>query len=290
MKKIALIGAGNPRWQESITEFQKEVGTVYTDWTFRLRDFELKLLRNQIESDGKFKVYFYESKSSGGDMKIRLVGHVSDFVTSKNIITECPDLDYCYLESGKSNIDVRSWLKITRFETITRPMELSEFWDYRTRRRITPSHLKSSFAYVADTKEIETQVVEDEEEGYYDLYLEESFMEDEIATKPEMMGLGELELVDRQKVTPAGRPDLIFYKKEYDLHIIVELKKYEITKADIEQATRYHEWGRKEYGNRLVTILLGYWIEEDVLPRLEDLKKNDSGIYAMVYDNQFRIL
>lgn len=39
-------------------------------------------------------------------------------------------------------------------------MELLEFWGYRTRRKIIPSHLKSSFAYAADAKEMEPEVVE----------------------------------------------------------------------------------------------------------------------------------
>jgi len=289
MRKIALIGAGNPRWQETLIEFQKQESAVFTDWTYRIRDHELNQLEKQIESDGEFKLFFYEPKSRGGDMKIRLIGYVSEFITSDSLMTECPDSDYFYLES-ESSINVRTWLKINRFETIAHPMALSEFWDHRTRRRITPSHLKSSFAYVADTKEMVTEKIEMEDEGYYELYLEESFIEDELAANPEMLGLGDLKLIDRQKVTPVGRPDLIFYQEERDLHIIVELKKYEITKADVEQATRYHNWGKKKYGNRLITLLIGFWIEEDVLPRLENLKDTDSGIFALVYDAQFKIL
>lgn len=287
MKKIALIGAGNPRWQESIVEYQKSEGAVYTDWTYRIRDYEMSLLQEQLNSDGEFRILFYEPKSRDGDMKIRLVGYVSDFTTSRELMAECPEPDFFYFEG---EADARTWLKIIRFETIERPMELSEFWDYRTRRKITPSHLKSSFAYVADTKEMNTQAVEDDEEGYYELYLEESYMEDEIAANPEMLEIGDLELVDRQRVTPVGRPDLIFYKKENDLHIIIELKKYEITKADVAQAKRYHKWGKQEFGERLITLLIGYGIEEEVIPRLEKLKDAQSGIYALIYDAQFRIL
>ena len=58
-------------------------GAVYTDWTFRTRDHEIKLLENQIKADGKFKLFFYEPKSRGGDMKVRLIGYVSAFTTSK---------------------------------------------------------------------------------------------------------------------------------------------------------------------------------------------------------------
>ncbi|MFW9890274.1 MAG: hypothetical protein ACFFER_18980, partial [Candidatus Thorarchaeota archaeon] len=212
MKKIALIGAGNPRWQETIIKHQSEEGAVYTDWSFRIRDHELKLLQEQIKSDDEVRVFFYEPKSRGGDMKIRLIGYISNLVTSREPMTDCPEPDYCYFD-GKA--DARTWMKIIRFESIALPMALSEFWDHRTRRRITPSHLKNSFAYVADVKEMETEVIEEEDEGYYEIYLDESFMEDEIAATPEMLGLGELELVDRQRVTPVGRPDLIFYHAEY---------------------------------------------------------------------------
>lgn len=244
-------------------------------------------MESQIKRDGEFKVFFYEPKSSGGDMKIRLVGYVSHFTTSKEPMKVCPEPDYWYFE-GEAN--ARTWLKITRFETISSPMGLSEFWDHRTRRRITPSHLRSSFAYVADAKEIETKVVEEEDEGFYDLYLEESFMENEIAANPDMLGLGKLRLVDRQRVTPVGRPDLIFYHKENDQYLIVELKKSEITKVDVEQATRYHNWGKKALGNRLVTLLVGFDVDTDVVPWLEELGKDVSGVFAKVYDAQFRII
>jgi len=60
LKKLALIGAGNPRWQETIIAFQKEEGAVFTNWTFRVRDHELKLPENQLKSDGEFKIFFYE--------------------------------------------------------------------------------------------------------------------------------------------------------------------------------------------------------------------------------------
>jgi len=244
-------------------------------------------LESQIKKDGEFKVFFYEPKSSGGDMKIRLIGYVSHLTTSKEPTKECPEPEYCYFDGEHY---ARTWLKITRFETMSVPMDLSEFWDYRTRRRITPSHLKNSFAYVADAKEIETKVVEEEDEGFYDLYLEESFMENEIAANPDMLGLGELTLVDRQRATPVGRPDLIFYHKENDQYVIVELKKSEITKVDLEQATRYHNWGKKALGKRLVTLLVGFWADEDIVPRLEELRKDVSGVFARVYIAQFGII
>ena len=288
MKRIALLGAGNPGWQQTIIDYQNKGGAVYTDWTFRIRDHEIRLLENQIEADGEFKIFFYEPKSRGGDMKVRLIGYVSDFTTSKETIEDCPEPDYFYRE-GKAMARTRTWLKIERFEEIARPMDLSEFWNHRTRRRITASQLRSSFAYIADVKEMETDVIE-EDEGYYELALEESFMENEIASNPEVLGLGELELVDRQKVTPAGRPDLIFYHEKYDIHIIVELKKLEITQADLEQATRYHEWGKEKFGQRLITLLVGFWVDEDFMPRLEELTQESSGIFAMVYESLFRIV
>jgi hypothetical protein len=231
--KLALIGAGDPTWHEALLNTYNKKGAVYTWWTYRLRDYERMLLEEQLEEDGEFKLFFYSAKSRGGDMKIGLVGHITEMTASSDEYLECPEPELLPEEYPSGRLR-KTWLKVTTLESLARPMDLSEFWDHR---RITPSYIKSSFAYVVDAKQVETKPEEDiEEKGYYELYLDEVYMEDEIAANPEMLGLGPLELVDRQRVTPVGRPDLIFKQDPDGLVLIVELKQYELMSADVSQA------------------------------------------------------
>jgi hypothetical protein len=265
-KGIALIGVGETRW---ITEIIKDIENGQPArrirWTYRIRDEMKSLLKQQINEREYLKILFYQTKSSGGAGHIVMVAYADDF----------DDIE---------EVKYKSEFWIDDYEYVDPPMALSHFWRLEDNRTVTPSMLRSSFAYVADVKTIETSRID----AWKDLELKERFLEDSLSDNLWLLGLGEVELVDKQmQMGESGIADIVV-KKEDDTIVIVELKSGKLKISNVRQLQRYLKWAETEYDD-VEGILIGWDSSKMVEKSANSLRKDGYSITIMVYDAKLRL-
>lgn len=146
MKRIALIGACSAEWVEKILEpFFRRAGCVWVNWTFPITDMQ-STLTEQLAKHGFFRLYFYLSKKRGGEGFVEYVGLIDSFQsTGRRLPTPDPSLTP---EPDKNRRD-KTWLRVKRLVKLEEPLPLSKFKGLYS-KRLSPSSLRSGFAYVED--------------------------------------------------------------------------------------------------------------------------------------------
>ena len=63
MKKLALIGAARPRYEEKVKDVFNDPKCnkhCWTGWSYRINPSKLKLLSDQFNKDGYFNIYYHD--------------------------------------------------------------------------------------------------------------------------------------------------------------------------------------------------------------------------------------
>ncbi len=239
-KRLALIGAGAPESSEMVKDIWKKNGQAMDAWSFRIRDAALPILMEQLQRDGGFHIYYYHSKTKGGNGLVNYQSKVKQIWTGKSERAS-PDVSITPSEWATG---YRTYLLVDNVLRLEKPIDLAQFRDFSDNSTKIPSALINSFAYVVDLDPAKLPTREDlisqlPEGISTEIVMDESDLEEMVATDPALLGLGELELLDRQKTMEAGRLDLLFKRKEDDRLILVELKKAVLKDRDIIQLKSY---------------------------------------------------
>lgn len=87
--------------------------------------------------------------------------------------------------------------------------------------------------------------------------LTEKFIQEEIAKDPQMLGLGELILKDKERIQPrAGRLDLLLQEPESNRRYEVEVQLGKTDESHIIRTIEYWDIERKRYPNMNIVLLL----------------------------------
>lgn len=268
MKKgIALIGVGDNWWvRDLLSNIEEGFPQQRISWSYRIRPKMEPLLRNQIKKFGHLKILFYQPIREGGPGRVTLVASATDF------------------ESIQVDSKKRTRFVISEYQHIDPPMELSLFWRFEDRGTVTPSMMRSSFAYVADVKKLSTKPIE----AWEDLELKEDYLEDMLARNPSLFGLGRLELIDRQmRMANAGVADLVLKKGNRTI-IVVEVKKGLLKKKDVAQLKKYLKWAHGNYPS-VEGILVGWDSSDTVEQAVTKLREQGYDVTTMIYNAKLRL-
>jgi hypothetical protein len=274
-RKIALVGQTDTNWRNEVWKKYDEKGEVYICYTHRITKHEA-LLKKQIDEtpEKMFRFYFYHSKKGGGESQVVDVGYVRDFITGYSP-SETPDISITP-PGDVGAMRYKTWLHLRQITEITPPIDVlnpgtNPFRDFDTNAAFVPQQVKNSFAYVSDIGDSGDQpvhyeaVIEESPDAASDegatsedtlsIFLPESHIEELVASRPQIMGLGDLSLIGQQVKTPNGRLDLLFEDEDGQI-IVVELKKGILSDHDIIQLKDYLNWASKKYHEKKVR---GIW-------------------------------
>ena len=294
-KTLALIGAGSMKYVQDLREFCSRKKKVYDAWTFRIRDEAVQTLRKQLAGEGSFHIYYYASKTSGGSGLIEHQTRVRDFQTGKDPRFS-PDESLTiarWLENEKKHGPAyRTWFLLDNLIKLEPPVNLTRFRDFCDDSTKKPVQMKNAFAYVADLDvekilDRQTLLRKSPEDEWIELEMDEKDLEELIATEPDLLGLGPLQLLDRQKTMESGRLDLLFARKDGTL-VMVELKKRTLQDGDLVQLKGY--MAAKEFEGKAVKGIL---VCSDTTERqryaLRLDRKHGYDIEVRTYDCEFRL-
>ena len=77
---FALVGSWDPRWIADHEEWLRRGGAHRDGWLVRLSPAAVHCLREQIRTEGSFRVYAYAARGKGGDGLIHRAFHVTRFL------------------------------------------------------------------------------------------------------------------------------------------------------------------------------------------------------------------
>ena len=147
-ENLVLIGSTSYDYVESLRNFIKNKGAVWTSWNFKIRNEWRSTIIDRIRKDGKFPLLFYLSKKLGGSGTIEDIALVCD-VRMGDVPIPSPDKDFT--NTGEEDLpsdEFKSytWFKHSAVDPIG-PLDIRNFRDIDTEDSVNPSQLIASFAY-----------------------------------------------------------------------------------------------------------------------------------------------
>ena len=147
-ENLVLIGSTSYDYVESLRNFIKNKGAVWTSWNFKIRNEWRSTIIDRIRKDGKFPLLFYLSKKLGGSGTIEDIALVCD-VRMGDVPIPSPDKDFT--NTGEEDLpsdEFKSytWFKHSAVDPIG-PLDIRNFRDIDTEDPVNPSQLIASFAY-----------------------------------------------------------------------------------------------------------------------------------------------
>ena len=147
-ENLVLIGSTSYDYVESLRNFIKNKGAVWTSWNFKIRNEWRSTIIDRIRKDGKFPLLFYLSKKLGGSGTIENTALVCD-VRMGDVPIPSPDKDFT--NTGEEDLpsdEFKSytWFKHSAVDPIG-PLDIRNFRDIDTEDSVNPSQLIASFAY-----------------------------------------------------------------------------------------------------------------------------------------------
>lgn len=77
MKKLALLGAARPRYEDRIKKLLEKCGYCWSGWSYQINASMLHLLQQQFEKDGYFNIYWHDIEKP---TEIKKYGYGSGYV------------------------------------------------------------------------------------------------------------------------------------------------------------------------------------------------------------------
>ena len=159
---LVLIGSTNYSYVESLRSFIENRKSVWSAWSFRIREKWRDIILSRLKTQGKFGIFFYLSKSMGGSGKVEFVGAIDDIrVSDTPIKTPNPDLTNVGEEVFPTDVFKSfTWFKFSKVDAFV-PLDLSIFRNIDTEDPIVPSQLRASFAYAYLPEDFVEQMMEE---------------------------------------------------------------------------------------------------------------------------------
>jgi len=155
-KELVLVGSTRYDYVDSLRAAIENMNAVWTGWNFKIRNEWRNVISERIKTDGQFPVYFYLSKIKGGSGFVEYVATATE-IRMSDVPIPSPDpklTNPSEEDFPTDDFKTYTWFKLSAVELVG-PLDIRSFSDIDTEEPVSPSQMRSAFAYAFLSEEIE---------------------------------------------------------------------------------------------------------------------------------------